>query len=102
MVALVVTLFTSSAWTPIARAASAAEKSAAIRKGLAYLHASQQPNGSWATSGSESAATAAVAFAFLSQRDEWDYNADRYQASVDKAISYLLQTAALMDMSRSG
>ena len=69
------------------------EKLAAIRKGLAYLYTTQQPEGYWKFSGDEQAATGAAAFAFLSQEDKWGTNATQYQAAVDKAIAHLVSTA---------
>jgi WD40 repeat protein len=94
-------LFLYGAWIPVSKAASDAEELAAIQKGLAHLYTTQQPDGSWTGSGSEQSATAAAAFAFLSQRDNWDGNAPRYEAAVNKAISRLLSTAKTVEL-RSG
>jgi WD40 repeat protein len=92
-------LIAFSPWTPTARAATDAEKQAAIRKGLAYLYQTQQPEGFWSYSGYERAATGAALFALLGQQDKWDSEAAPYQAAVDKAVSYLLKEAHIADVS---
>jgi hypothetical protein len=83
----------------MAEAATAAEKRIAAQRGLAYLYKTQHPAGYWGSSGNEEAATAAAAFAFLSQRESWDNDAAQYQAAADKAIAYLLSGAKTMDVS---
>lgn len=83
---------------PLARAASDMEKLAAVQKGLAYLYNTQQPGGSWNVPGFENAATAAGAFAILSQQDKWGSNSAPYQAAADKAIAYLISTANIAEV----
>jgi hypothetical protein len=80
-------------WTPTASAATEAEKLASIKAGLAHLASTQLSNGSWSYGGYEPAATAASAFAFISQKAKWD-NPAQYQTVVDKAIAYLLTSAS--------
>jgi WD40 repeat protein len=91
-------LLAFSPWHPAATAATDAEKQAAIRKGLAYLYKTQQPEGFWSASGYEHGTTGAAVFALLSQQDKWDSDAALYQTSVDKAISYLLNEAHVADV----
>jgi WD40 repeat protein len=62
------------------------------------LYNTQQPGGFWSVSGHEQAATGAAAFAFLSQQSRWGSNAVQYQATVDKAIAYLISTAKTIDV----
>jgi WD40 repeat protein len=92
-------LLACTASTPMASAATETKKTAAVHKGLAYLYNTQQAGGYWSSSGYEQATTGAAAFAFLSQRDKWDRNADQYQAAVDKAITYLVSTANTIEVS---
>jgi WD40 repeat protein len=98
-VALGAIVLVCAALTPMARAATEAEKLAAIQNGLAYLYKTQQAGGYWSLSGSEQAATGAAAFAFLSQQDKWGGNAALYQTAVDNAIAYLVNTADTIDVS---
>src|SRR5215475_14364586 len=92
-------LLAFSQWTPTATAATDAKKLATIRKGLAYLYKTQQPEGFWSYSGYEHAATGAASYALLSQQDKWESEALPYQAAIDKAISYLLKEARITDVS---
>ena len=85
--------------TPMASAATEAEKVSAIHNGLAYLYSTQQAGGYWGSSGYEQASTGAAAFAFLSQRDKWGTNTAQYQAVVDKAIAYLVSTSNIIEVS---
>src|SRR5215471_7157353 len=85
--------------TPAAKAATDAEKQAAIRKGLAYLYQTQQAEGFWTAAGYEHSATGAASFALLNQQDKWDREATQYQTAVEKAISYLLKEAHIADVS---
>jgi uncharacterized repeat protein (TIGR02543 family) len=90
---LVVALL-ASAWASTASAATEAEKLAAIQAGLSQLAATQAGGGWWNYGGYEEAATGAVVFAFLSQKDKWDPSAAaQYQAAVDQGMSYLLGRA---------
>jgi len=91
-------LLACAAWAPMARATTEAEKSAAIQKGLAYLHGTQQAAGNWNASGYEQAATGAATLAFLSQQDKWASDAARYQATVNRAITYLVSSAHVIDV----
>src|SRR5258708_36069176 len=91
-------LLAFSPWHPAATAATDAEKQAAIRKGLASLYKTQQPEGFWSSSGYEHGTTGAAVFALLSQQDKWDSDAALYQTAVDKAISYLLNEAYVADV----
>ncbi len=83
---------------PIARAATEAERLTAIEKGLAYLYQTQQTEGYWSSPGYNKAATGAATFALFSQQDKWGNNTTKYQAAVDKAIGYLLNTATVTDV----
>src|SRR5215813_14191857 len=85
--------------TPAAKAATDAEKQAAIRKGLAYLYQTQQAEGFWSAAGYEHSATGAASFALLNQQDKWDSEAAQYQGAVEKAISHLLKDAHIDDVS---
>lgn len=98
-IALGALLLACAASTPMASAATEAEKVSAIHKGLAYLYSTQQTGGYWNSSGYEQAATGAAAFAFLSQRDKWGTSTAQYQAAVDKAIDYLVSTANILEVS---
>lgn len=98
-VALGAIVLVCAALIPTARAATEAEKLAAIQKALAYLYKTQQAGGYWSFSGREQAATGAAAFAFLSQQDKWGSNAALYQAAVDNAMVYLVNTADTIDVS---
>jgi WD40 repeat protein len=86
-------------WSPVAMAATEAEKLAAIQAGLAYLSNTQQADGSWSASGYEQAAAGAAAFSFLSQQGRWGGNAVSHQAAVERAIAYVLSTANLVEVS---
>jgi hypothetical protein len=82
-----------------AMAATETEKADAVGKGLAYLYKAQNPDGYWSVSGNEQAATGAVVFTFLSQRDKWGDSAARYQAAVEKAMAYIVSSANVIDVS---
>jgi WD40 repeat protein len=84
-----------AAWTSIATAATEPERHAAIQSGLRHLYESRQAAGHW----NSSADTGAAVFALLSQQDKWDDNAALYQALLEKAISYLLNNAAVTTVS---
>jgi WD40 repeat protein len=95
----VAALLACAASMPVAKAATAAKKTTAIDKGLAYLYKTQEASGNWNSSGYEQAATGAAAFAFLSQQDRSSKNADQYQTAIDKAIAYLLGAANTFEVS---
>jgi WD40 repeat protein len=97
-VALGAVLLACSVSIRTAKAATEAEKVAAIQKGLAYLYNTQQPEGYWNSSGDEQAATGAAAFAFLSQEDKWGDNAAQYLLAVDKAMAHLVSTANIVNV----
>lgn len=84
-----------------ATAATGAQVDAAIDKGLAYLAATQASGGNWSYWGGayDQAATAAAAFAMLSQKSQWGSHAAAYQGDVDKAMQYLLATASTATVS---
>ena len=92
--ALGVTLACAALGATTAMAATEAEKLAAIDNGLANLYTTQQGGGYWNYGGYEPAATGAAVLAFTSQKDKWGTNTAQYQAAVDRAVSYLLSTAA--------
>jgi WD40 repeat protein len=92
-------LLVTTVWAPMSVAATEADKVAAIQKGLAYLHSTQQSGGPWTPSENEHAATGAASFAFLSQQDKWGIRSAEYQSGLDKAIAYLLSTANVVDVS---
>jgi WD40 repeat protein len=91
-------IFLACAFLPLAANAATEAETAAIQKGLAYLYNTQQGDGRWTVSGHDNAATGAAAFALLSQQDHWGNNSELYQAAVDKAIAYLLNTAAVINL----
>lgn len=82
-----------------ATAASSAAITAAVEKGLVYLHGSQTADGYWSYGGYEPAATGAAVFAMLVQKGRWDANAAQYQADVDEGIAYLLAVASTTTVS---
>lgn len=92
-----VALSTLSAGSAIA--ATDAEIVNAIEKGLDRLHSTQTAGGYWNYGGYEPAATGAAAYAMLTQQNHWGANAAAYQADVDKAMTYLLNNASLVNVS---
>jgi hypothetical protein len=91
-------IFLACALLPLAANAATEAETAAIQKGLAYLYNTQQADGRWTVSGHDNAATGAATFAFLSRQDHWGDNSELYQAAVDKAIAYLLNTASIINI----
>lgn len=87
------------AMATLATAATEQQKLTAILNGLANLAATQQPDGSWAYSGYEQAATGAAVLSFMSQKDKWGTNAAAYQVVVNNAVAYLLANASTMTVS---
>ena len=86
----------------LAQAATDAEKLAAIDKGLAWLAANQQANGSWSYGGgyADDAATGAALLAFTDSyyKSGWKTGTD-YTGVVTKATNYLLNTAFIQNLS---
>jgi hypothetical protein len=87
------------AMATLATAATEQQKLTAILNGLANLAATQLPDGSWAYSGYEQAATGAAVLSFMSQKDKWGTNAAAYQVVVNNAVAYLLANASTMTVS---
>jgi Prenyltransferase and squalene oxidase repeat len=82
------------------KAATEAQKQAAIDAGLAYLASTQNPDGSWSYGGYEQAATGAALFAFVEQKYKTlGWNGQDYSAVVTNATNYLLSTATPIDIS---
>lgn len=80
-------------FAPNSMAASEAEKRAAIDKGLAYMAAHQNANGSWTYDGSgpgNTAATGAALLAFLEEKPNW---AADYNGVVTNGLNYLFSQA---------
>lgn len=82
------------------------EINTAIQKGLSYLYNTRQVNQKqgydevyWSYGGYEQAATGAVVFAMLSQKNLWETNAVEYQDAIDSAMNYLLSVAATFTVS---
>lgn len=78
-------------------AATELQKLTAIIDGLDNLVATQQPGGYWNYGGYEQASTGAAVLAFMSQKNNWEKlgsHTATYQATVDKAVAYLLATAS--------
>jgi WD40 repeat protein len=86
-------------WTPVAGAATDAEKLTAIQKGLGYLYKGQHDAGNWGSEGYEQAATGAAVFALLSQEDKWAGNAALYSTAVDRGTAFLVKTASTIEVS---
>lgn len=104
-----VILLASAAWTPIAKAATEAQKLAAIQGGLAHLDYIQCKTagstfGSWSSSGCggsyRDAYTGMSIFAFLARVSDWPAaKTATYQADIDNGMVYLLTNASTASVS---
>jgi hypothetical protein len=74
----------------------------AIDSGLAHLDATQNPVGYWNYGGYEQAVTGAAIGAFVSQESHWGANAAKYQADVNNAASWLLNSATVTTVGARG
>jgi len=92
---LVAILLAVGAWTPTAKAASAAQIAAAIQAGLAHLVGLQAGDGSWNYEGYTQAPTGAAIFALLSSKADWPAaQVAAYNTAVANGIAYLLAHAS--------
>ena len=91
MAGVAILALTALAAAPV-HAATEAQKVDAIDKGLVWLNNTQTGAGYWNYGGYEQAATAAAIGAFVSQQGLWGTNAPQYQADVNRAMQWLLNS----------